>query len=333
MADARATCQDRETSLHPSNRGTTSTLNTVSKRTPSSPPADSPIVEHKDSENIPVSAALMVLGTAFFVTLASLVKLASDEATPMQAVLYRSLFSALPLMVFMRFQGVAILGTNRKLLIVRGTLGFMALFCYLWAITHIHLADVLALQQMNPIFVAFLSVWLLGERPRKAHYLLALMCMVGALLVVRPTRGLASLESAVALLSAVFSSGAYVAVRALTKTETTPRIVLWFALVATLLSLPFVIPGWQPLSLRAHLLLISAGPVAIAAQTLMTAAYRRAPAHLASAFSYASVPLAYLAGLLFWDERPDWLSNIGIALIVVGGMAIVVWMRPKRSRL
>ncbi|MDZ4065214.1 MAG: DMT family transporter, partial [Coriobacteriia bacterium] len=175
----------------------------------------------------------MILGAAFFVTLAVLVKAASHEATPMQAVLYRSVFSALPIMAVMRIQGVTIRGKRWKLLIGRGVLGFTALYCYLWAITHIHLADVLALQQMNPIFVAFLAIWLLGERPRKSHYALALVCMIGALLVVRPTRGLASLDSAVALLSAVFSSGAYVAIRALTKTETTLRIVLWFSIVAS----------------------------------------------------------------------------------------------------
>jgi len=274
----------------------------------------------------------MVLGTAFFVTLASLVKLASDEATPMQAVLYRSVFSALPLLVIMRVRGIAVRGTRWKLLLLRGTLGFMALSCYLWAVAHIHLADVLALQQMNPIFVAFLSIWLLGERPRRSHYVLALVCMTGALLVVRPTRGLASLESAVALLSAVFSSGAYVTVRALTRTEATPRIVLWFSLVASLLALPIVIPGWQPLSLRSHLLLVGAGLLAVVAQTLMTASYRRAPAHLAAAFSYASVPLAYLAGLLFWNERPDAVANVGIWLIVLGGVAIVIWVRPRTDQ-
>lgn len=287
--------------------------------------------ETEQRENILAAAGLMVLGAAFFVALATMVKAASDEATPMQAVLYRSLFSALPLLAMMRVQGIEIRGSNWKLLLVRGLLGFMALYCYLWSIAHIHLADVLALQQMNPILVAFLSVWLLHERPRKVHYGLAAICILGALLVIRPTRGLASLASSVALLSAIFSSGAYVAVRALTRTEATPRIVLWFSLVATLLSLPFVLPNWQPLSLRSHLLLIGAGLVAIAAQTLMTMSYRRAPAHLASAFSYASVPLAYLAGLVFWGEEPDWVSNVGIGLIVVGGVAIVVLVRPTRS--
>jgi drug/metabolite transporter (DMT)-like permease len=275
----------------------------------------------------------MVLGAGFFVALAAMVKAASDEATPMQAVLYRSVFSALPLLVIMRVQGIPVRGTRWTLLVLRGVLGFLALYCYLWSIAHIPIADVLALQQMSPVFVAFLAVWLLGERPRRSHYVLAAVCMAGALLVVRPTRGLASLDSAVALLSALFSSGAYVTVRALTSTEATQRIVLWFSLVAAMLSLPFVIPGWQPLSLRSHALLAGAGVMALAAQTLMTASYRRAPAHVASAFSYASVPLAYVAGLLLWGERPDWMANLGIGLIVAGGIAIVVWVRPESGPL
>jgi drug/metabolite transporter (DMT)-like permease len=181
---------------------------------------------------------------------------------------------------------------------------------------------------MAPVFVAFLAAGLLGERPRVLHYALGALCLAGALLVVRPSQGLASLSNSVALVSALFSSGAYVAVRALTRTEPTPRIVLWFSGVAALLAVPFVLPGWHVLSLRANLLLVGAGLMAAAAQLLMTASYRRAPAHLAAAFSYASVPFAYLAGLLWWGERPDMVANLGILLIVLGGVAIVVWVRP-----
>lgn len=246
----------------------------------------------------------------------------------MQAVLYRSMFSALPIVIYMGVRRIPVVSRTRPgLLVVRGVAGFLALFFYLWAVGHIHLADVLALQQLSPILVAFLSVALLRERPRRTHYALAAVCFAGAVLVVRPTRGLASAHSIAAVLSAVFSSAAYVAVRALTRTEPTERIVAWFSFVAALLSLPFVALSWQPLSLRAHLLLAGAGLMAAAAQTMMTASYRRAPAHIASAFSYASVPLAYLAGLVVWHEQPDALANAGIALIVAGGVAIVATSR------
>jgi drug/metabolite transporter (DMT)-like permease len=277
----------------------------------------------------------MIVGSAFFVGLAALVKRASDEASAMQAVLYRSVFSAVPILAVMAARRIPVPSRTRpRLLLLRGLAGFLALFFYLWAVSHIHLADTLALQQLSPIFVAFLSVVLLRERPRRSHYALAAVCLTGALLVVRPSRGLASLDSAAALVSALFSSAAYVTVRALTRTEPTERIVVWFSFVAAALSLPFVVADWRPLSLRSHLLLIGAGLMAAAAQTMMTASYRRAPAHIASAFSYASVPLAYLVGLLFWHEKPDALANIGIALIVAGGVTLVATSRksPSASR-
>ena len=280
---------------------------------------------------MPLSAALMVAGSFLFVALAALVKLASDEASSMQAVLYRSVFSALPVLVMLRVQRLGLDSPRRRMLLLRGALGAAGLCSYMWAVTHAHLADVQTLQQLSPIFVAFLSVSLLDERPRARHWLLAVVCLVGAVMVVRPTRGLASLDASAALLSALFSSLAYVSVRSLTRTEPTARIVFWFSAVATIVALPFVVADWHPLSARAHLLLAGAGLLAAPAQSLMTAAYRHAPAHIAAAFSYATVPLSYAAGLVIWHERPSGWSEAGILLILAAGVAIVVWVHPSRS--
>ena len=283
-------------------------------------------------ENIALAALYQLVGSAMLVTLASFVKLAGDECTPMQAVLYRSLFSIPPLLLALGRRGVSPLSTRWRLLTLRGLAGTAALFCYFFTIAHVELANALALQQLAPIFVGFLSIGLLHEHPRASHWLLALVCLVGALLIARPTRGVISLPALVGLLSAFFSSLAYVGVRALTSSEPTPRIVLWFSAIATAVALPITLPTWRWPSLRANALLIAAGLLAAPSQGAMTAAYRRAPAHVAAAFSYANVPLAYLSGLLIWGERPDSLAHLGIALIVVGGVVLVISLQrhPRR---
>ncbi len=286
----------------------------------------------RPGDNVGVAALLQLVGSLLFVGLAALVKLAGDEATPMQAVLYRSVFSMLPLLLEMARRRISPIGRRWRLLVLRGVAGYLALFGYFYAIAHIHLANTLALQQLAPIFVAFFSVWLLGERPRALHYLLAGVCLGGAMLVVRPDRGLLSVPSLVAVGSALFSALAYVSVRALTRSEPTPRIVLWFSIVASVLALPFVLPGWRWPGPRASLLLVGAGLLAAPAQALMTAAYRRAPAHVAAVFSYVSVPLAYLSGVVVWGERPDHLANLGIGLIVTGGAALVASLRGGHER-
>ncbi len=262
-----------------------------------------------------------------FVVLGALVKSASQEATAMQALLYRSVFSGLPLLALMHTRHIGLFSERWKLLLLRGIAGFLGLYFFLWGLGHLRIVDVLALQQTSPIMVAFLSVALLRERPRPWYYALAAVCVVGALLVVRPTRGLVSAASAVPLLGAIFSALAYVSVRSLTRTESSIRIVAWFVLVSTAGSLPVCLAEWRWLSLRTNLLLAAAGLLATLGQLLMTEAYRRAPAYITAAFSYVNVPLAYLVGLLFWAERPEWIATTGIALIIVGGVWIALKVR------
>lgn len=247
----------------------------------------------------------------------------------MQAVLYRSVFAGLIFWGVMGVRRIPVTSRRWPLLLVRGGVGFCAISFYVWAISHARLADALALQQMSPLFVALLSIPLLRERPRPLHFAMAALCLAGALMVIQPTRGVASLGAAAALVSAILSSGAYIATRALTRTESTPRIVLWFSVISALFSLPFVIPGWTWLSWPSNLLLVGAGFFGAGAQGLMTAAYRRAEAHITAAFSYANVPLAYLIGLVFWGEQPNLWAGIGILLIAVGGVIIVISMRTK----
>lgn len=277
------------------------------------------------------AAALMVGGSAVFATLGALVKAASAEATPMQAVLYRSVFSAVPLVILMRVQRIEPRSERWRLLLLRGLAGFASLYCFMWGLGHLRIANVLALQQTSPIFVALLSILLLRERPRRWYYGLAAVSLAGAMLVIRPDRGLAAAGAAVPLLSAMFSSMAYVSVRSLTRTESSIRIVAWFVLVSTVGSLPFCIADWRWLSFKANVLLALAGLLATAGQLMMTAAYRRAPAWIVSAFSYSSVPMAWLIGVSIWGESPDVAAGVGIAMVVAGGIAFALKVRQLNA--
>lgn len=283
-------------------------------------------------EQVARAAVLMVSGQACFVAMAALVKLASDEATPMQAALFRSIVTIPPVLGAMLMAREPVRSPRWRLLVWRGVIGFSALACYLWSVAHAELASVVALQQLSPMFVAVLSVWWLGERPRPIHWALAAVCLGGALLVVRPTRGVASLGAAAALLSAVLSALAYVSVRRLTRTEPTSRIVLWFSAVATLLALPLALADWHALSDRSIGVLVIAGLFAAAGQSMMTASYRRARAHVAAVFAYASVPFGYLLGIVGWGEHPDALGTAGITIIALAGIVIVRSQRTPTAQ-
>ena len=49
-------------------------------------------------------------------------------------------------------------------------------------------------------------------------------------------------------------------------------------------------------------------------------------------FEYASMPFALAAGLILWGDWPDWVALLGSALIVGGGLLVVVLENRSRHR-
>ncbi|MDP7381830.1 MAG: DMT family transporter, partial [Alphaproteobacteria bacterium] len=56
-------------------------------------------------------------------------------------------------------------------------------------------------------------------------------------------------------------------------------------------------------------------------------AYRLAAATTVAPFEYLALPLAVLWGYLIWGDFPDLFTFLGIALIVVGGLTVILRSR------
>jgi drug/metabolite transporter (DMT)-like permease len=82
--------------------------------------------------------------------------------------------------------------------------------------------------------------------------------------------------------------------------------------------LPWIWP--QPLDFLA---MAVCGAIAAAALTLLTQAYRVAPAALVAPFEYSFMFWALLWGWLFWGDLPDPLAWLGIAVIIGAGLHLL----------
>ena len=128
-----------------------------------------------------------------------------------------------------------------------------------------------------------------------------------------------------------FGAGtAYVFVRrAGGKGAKTPVIVICFSLFSCLLTLPFLIYSFVPMTLKQWLIMIMAGLSAAVGQFAITTAYKFAPAKKLSVFDYMQVIFATLWGILFFKEVPTALSIIGYVIIM--GVALVRWEAARRQ--
>lgn len=100
-----------------------------------------------------------------------------------------------------------------------------------------------------------------------------------------------------------------------------------FSLFSCMLTFPFMVFNFAPMSLKQWLFLILAGLAAALGQFSITSAYKFAPAKKLSVFDYTQVIFATVWGLIFFQEIPTVFSIIGYVIII--GIAFVRWKKAK----
>ncbi len=277
-----------------------------------------------------ISTGLRYMAAAafFFSLMSLLVKEAGRRLPSQEIVLVRSAVGLALCWALLRRRRASPLGHRRGLLLLRGILGFGALSCFFYALTQLPLAEATVIQYTNPVFTAVLAALLLREHMGIREVAGLLLSLVGVIMVARPTalfgRGeaLAPLAVAVALLGAIFSAGAYVAVRKLGETEDPLVIVLYFAGLAVLGSIPATVAkGIAPLPTE-WLVLLGVGLATQAGQVYMTKGLREERAGRAMTVGYLQILFAGVWGALFFGELPDGWTIVGAAMVVAGTLAV-----------
>jgi drug/metabolite transporter (DMT)-like permease len=276
----------------------------------------------------------MLVASLFFSLMSLLVKTAGQRIPVAEVVLARALIAVGLTWIYLRRRGISPWGERRRMLLFRGLLGFGALLCFFYSVVHLPIADATVLQYTNPIFAALIAAVLLGERLRAFEGACVAGSLAGVLLVARPTflfgAGPSELDHVAvvaALLGALLSASAYVAVRALTKTEEPLVIVFYFAIVSLFGSLPLAAlkpvlptgPEW--------LVLLGVGISTQLGQVYVTKGLREEPAGRALAVGYLQIVFAAIWGFSFFGETPRALSLSGFSLIVLSTAALA--RRPQ----
>lgn len=273
-----------------------------------------------------------ILLSAFFFSMMSVfVKLSGDLPT-MQKALFRNLIAAV-------IAFAALSRTPEKFavkkdcipdLIMRSAFGTIGILCNFWAISHLILADANMLNKLAPFFAIIMSVFILKEIPSRFEWFLVILAFIGALFVIKPTAGIASLPALVGVLGGFGAGTAYTFVRKISqKGERGPVIVMFFSTFSCLVCLPFVLLDFHPMTLQQILILLGAGFSAAGGQLTVTAAYKYAPAKEISVFDYSQILWAALLGFVIFGTIPDYLSVIGYFVILTA--ALLRWYHSKNS--
>jgi drug/metabolite transporter (DMT)-like permease len=223
------------------------------------------------------------------------------------------------------------------LLLCRGIFGGTAALLYFLAIAHIPIGLATLLKFTSPVFSVFFAAIFLREgfEPKLLIPVLAVLAGVplaaGADATASGGLDIGRWELA-AIGSAILGGAAVTCVRAARRTENSWSIFGSFSLFGFLAALPFAAaePA-SPVPPVAWVWILAVGATSIAAQLLMTFAYRWVTNLQAGVIVQLTVVISLILGALVLGERLTPLQTLGSALTLAGVLGVVFLHAPPRA--
>jgi drug/metabolite transporter (DMT)-like permease len=277
-------------------------------------------------------AFLVSAGALTLVAMAAMVKFLGARLPAMEILFFRSLIGFLIVLpVFMR-DPIEPLRTRRfGMHFLRGATGAAGNACFFWTITHLLLADAMALQFSRPLFLIPLALLFLGETTNWRRSLVTVIGFVGIVLYARPFTAGFEPGAFVGAAGAFFGALVVTCIKRLQTTESTRVIMFYYAFWNAAFALVpalwlWVTPTWQEMAL-----LLVVGFLGIAGQSLITHGLGHGDATVLVPLDYSRILYSAAIGWLLFGELPGMWSLAGMAVIVSASLYLVLTER-RRAR-
>jgi drug/metabolite transporter (DMT)-like permease len=267
------------------------------------------------SENA-LGLALMALSTLSMTGMHVCIRLVPGGMHPFEMAFIRNAIGLLLLNALFARAGLTVFRTRRLgLHATRGFLNVIAMFAFFYGLPITPLAMVNALGFTGPLFASLLAIPLLGERLR-AHRLAVIgIGVLGTLIILRPGIEAIHIGPVLILASSLAWSMALIAIKALSRTESSGTITMYMALFMTPLSLigaaPFL--EWPTLEQVGWLTLVAV--LGTTAQVSLAQSFRMAEVTAVLPLDFLKLLWGSVFGFLFFAEIPDVMTWVGGTVI------------------
>lgn len=272
----------------------------------------------KKDKSLILAIACLMLSALLFSVMGICIRYASHTVDNYTIVFFRNIVGLILFVPFIFKQGFGFVKTEKLWMHTwRSLIGLAAMYGFFYAIAHLKLSNAMVFTYSSPIFIPLIAWLFLKERITAAMLCAAALGLIGVIFVAKPDQGLLNWIAVIGMASSLFAALAFVTVRALTRTEPPERIVFYFCLIGSFLSVIPMFGVWRPYHLKELFFLISAGILANTSQIFMSHAYRLAPAGQIAPVNYMAIIFAGIWGFFLWQEIPDIYSLIGFAFILL----------------
>ncbi|WP_022702427.1 DMT family transporter [Pseudorhodobacter ferrugineus] len=290
--------------------------------------------------------------SCFFSINDSAIKFLSGGYALHQIVLIRSLIGMMVMFAIIAHAGTGLAAFRTRRLglhLVRGGFVVTSNFCFFLGLAAMPIADAVALFFIAPLLITALSVPMLGEKVGPRRWAAVGVGLLGVVVMLRPGAGLFHPAMLLPLIAALCYAMLHMLTRRMGGTESAVTLTLYVQMTFTAVcilsglvlghgafagqsdpSLIFLTRAWEWPAAADWPILALVGLASAMGALLITHAYRSCEAALVAPFEYISMPLAIIFGLVIFDEWPDPLAWVGIALICGAGL-YTVWRETRAN--
>ncbi len=280
-------------------------------------------------QNPPLAALLIVAASAFIAGTTLLAKALGTDTLgpalhPMQISHGRFLFAFLVIASAVGIMRPKLRRPHWGLHIGRTSFGWVGITLMFASVAFIPIADATAISFLNPVFAMVLAIPLLKEGVGPWRWLAAGVALIGALILLRPTPESFQPAALLALTAAAMIGMELIFIKKLSGREIPIQILLinnamGLTIASVAVSFVFQMPTPQQWAALAGI-----GMLMACAQACFVNGMARADASFVAPISYATLIFAAIYDFAVFDVTPDVISQIGSAIILMGGL-ILVW--------
>lgn len=223
------------------------------------------------------------------------------------------------------------IGSNRKLLLLRGVFGTTALFLFFKTLQNMPLASAVTIQYLSPIFTSIIAIFVLGERVKAIQWVFYLIAFTGVFLIQRFDTGISLIYLAIGVASAFGSGVAYNLVRSLKGKEHPLTVVLHFQLIGAIVGFVSLFFEWRMPEGTDWINLFLVAVFSQLGQIFLTKALQQEAVAGVAIVNYSGLVYALIIGFIWFGEVQSTGSIVGMLIVVLGVLMSVIYSKRTRD--
>jgi len=285
------------------------------------------------AQNPVLAALLTLLASAFVAGTTLMAKMLGTDAlgpalNPLQISQGRFIFALLAfgtvaLLLRLKFTDIA-----WKTHTVRVACGWGGVTLMFAAAAFIPLSDATAISFLNPVIALLLAIPLLKERVGPVRLSAAIIALLGAMILLRPTPEAFQPAALLALGAAIALGFEVIVIKRLSGREGPMQILLINNIIGVGIASFAAVWVWIAPTFEQWLALAGIGFLMASAQACFINAISRADASFVGPFFYATLVFAALYDFIVFGVRPDAVSIIGTSIILCGA-GLLMWREGR----